>query len=189
MFGGGIRFCRRSVAPLRLAFPADAGDAEATAAQRNNFSQPLPFSDDVLLRRQRRDWGDLSRSRGPAHRRLLQVMMLLTLLISRKMVFGENLSFARVAGSGIEGCVVGTRVGRCVWEAVYLADSPKSKSSSAASTLWRLVLVPDNVWEAVSTAVTNGSLKVSRKMNRSFELLCNFPFLWGLVCERVGIMR
>jgi hypothetical protein len=28
------------------------------------------------------------------HRRLLQVMMLLTLLISRKILFGENLSFA-----------------------------------------------------------------------------------------------
>ena len=174
MFGGGVRFCRRSVAPLQLAFPNDVGDAEATAAQRNNFSQPLPFSDGDLLRRQRRGWGDLSRSRGPAHRRLLQVMMLLTLLISRKMIFGENLSFARVAGGGIEGCVVDTRVGRCVWEAVYLADSPKSKSSSAASILWRLVLVPDNDWEAASTAVTNGSLKASRKMKKGFGLLCNF---------------
>jgi len=106
------------VAPLRLAFPGDAGDAEATAVQRNNFSQSLPFSDGDLLRRQRRDWGDLSRSRGPVHRRLLQVMMLLTLLISRKMIFGENLSFARVAGGGIEGCIMGTGVGRCAWEAV-----------------------------------------------------------------------
>ena len=189
MFGGGVRFCRRSVAPLRLAFPGDAGDAEATAAQRNNFSQPLPFSDGDLLRRQRRGWGDLSRSRGPAHRRLLQVMMLLTLLISRKMIFGENLSFARVAGGGIEGCVVGTGVGRCAWEAVYSADSPRSKPSSAASTLWRLALVPDDDWEAASAAVTNGSLKASRKMNRSFGLLCNFPFLWGSVCERAGVMR
>ena len=105
MFGGGVRFCQRSVAPLRLAFPGDAGDGEATAAQRNNFSQPLPFSDGDLLRRQRRGWGDLSRSRGPAHRRLLQVMKLLTLLISRKMIFGENLSFARVVGGRIKGRV------------------------------------------------------------------------------------
>jgi hypothetical protein len=47
------------------------------------------------------------------HHRLLQVMMLLTLLISRKMMFGENLSFARVADGGIEGCVVDIGVGRC----------------------------------------------------------------------------
>ena len=176
------------MAPLWLAFPGDAGDAEATAAQRNNFSQSLPFSDGDLLRRQRRGWEDLSRSQGPAHRHLLQVMMLLTLLISRKMIFGENLSFARVAGGGIEGCVVGTGVGRCAWEAVYSADSPRSKPSSVAFTLWRLALVPDDDWEAASAAVTNGSLKASRKMNRSFGLLCNFPFLWGSVCERAGVM-
>jgi len=188
MFGGGVSR-RRSVAPLRLAFPGDAGDAEATAAQRNNFSQSLLFSNGDLLRRQRRGWGDLSRSRGPAHRRLLQVMMLLTLLISRKMIFGENLSFAWVAGGGIEGCVVGTRVGRCVWEAVYSADSPRSKPSSAGSTLWSLALVSDDDWEAASAAVTNGSLKASRKMNRSFGLLCNFPFLWGFVCERTDVIR
>ena len=174
---------------MRLAFPGDAGDAEATAAQRDNFSQPLLFSDGDLLRRQRRGWGDLSRSRGPAHHRLCQVMMLLTLLISRKMIFGENLSFARVAGSGIDGCVVGTGVGRCTWEAVYSADSPRSKPSSAASILCRLALVPDNDWEAVSVTVTNGSLKASRKMNRSFGHLCNFPFLWGPVCKRAGVMR
>ena len=144
MFGGGVRFCRRSVAPLRLAFPGDAGDAEATAAQRNNFSQPLLFSDGDLLRRQRRGWGDLSRSRGPAHRRLLQVMMLLTLLISRKMIFGENLSFTRIASGGIEGCVVGTEVSRYAWKTVYSADSPRNKLSSAASTLWRLALMPDD---------------------------------------------
>ncbi|KAG2591247.1 hypothetical protein PVAP13_5NG441820 [Panicum virgatum] len=189
MFGGGVRFCWRSVAPLRLDFSGDVGNAEATAAQRNNFSQPLLFSDGDLLRRQRRGWGDLSRSRGPAHRRLHQVMMLLTLLISRKMIFGENLSFARVAGGGIEGCVVGTGVCRCAWEAVYSADSPRSKPSFAASTLWRLALVPDDDWEAVSAAVSNGSLKASRKMNRSFGLLCNFPFLWGSVCERASVMR
>ena len=81
---------------------SDAGDAEAMAAQQNNFSQSFLFSDGDVLRRQRRGWRDLSRSRGPAHRHLLQVMMLLTLLISRKMIFGENLSFASVAGGGIE---------------------------------------------------------------------------------------
>ena len=143
----------------------------------NNFSQSLPFSDGDLLRHQRRGWGDLSRSRGPAHRRLLQVIILLTLLISRKMIFGENLSFARVAGGGIEGCVVDTRVGRCVWEAVYSVDSPRSKSSSAASILWSLALVSDDDWEAASATVTNRSLKASRKMNRSFGLFYNFSFL------------
>ena len=114
--------------------------------------------------------------------------MLLTLLISRKMIFGENLSFARIAGGRIEGCVVGTGFGRCAWEAVYSADSPRSKPSSAASTLWRLALMLDDDWEAASAAVTNGSLKASRKMN-SFGLLCNFSFLWGSVCERTGVIR
>jgi hypothetical protein len=47
--------------------------------------------------------GGLSRRPGPVHHRLLQVMMLLTLLISRKMIFGGNLSFARVADVGNEG--------------------------------------------------------------------------------------
>jgi hypothetical protein len=41
------------------------------------------------------------------------VMMLLTLLILRTMFYGENLSFARVAGGGIKGCVMGMGVGRC----------------------------------------------------------------------------
>jgi hypothetical protein len=44
MLGGGVRFCRRSVAPLRLGFPGGASDAEATALQRNNFSQLLPMT-------------------------------------------------------------------------------------------------------------------------------------------------
>jgi hypothetical protein len=116
-------------------------------------------------------------------------MMLLTLLISRKMIFGRNLSIARVAGGGNEGCVVGTRVGRCAWEAVHSADSPSSKPSSAASTLWSLTLVPSDDWEAASTVGTNGSLKASRKMNRSFELLCNFPFISDPVCKQTGVMR
>jgi hypothetical protein len=80
-----------------------------------------------------------------------------------------------------------------------LADAPgrqctrlirlRSKPSFAASTLWRLALVPGDDWEADSAAVTNGSLKASRKMNRSFRLLRNFPFLWGPVCKRTGVMR
>jgi hypothetical protein len=40
-----------------------------------------------------------------------------------------------------------------------------------------LALVPCDDWEAASVPVTNGSPKASRKMNKSFELLCNFPFL------------
>jgi hypothetical protein len=40
-----------------------------------------------------------------------QVMMLLTLLISRKMIFRGNLRIARVAGGEMEGCIVGTGVG------------------------------------------------------------------------------
>jgi hypothetical protein len=48
MIGGGVRFCRWSVAPLRLGFP---GDAEVTVLQMNNFPQLLPFFDGDLLRR------------------------------------------------------------------------------------------------------------------------------------------
>jgi peroxiredoxin len=44
-------------------------------------------------------------------------------------------------------------------------------------------------WEAVSTTAKNGSLKTLRKMNRSFELLCNFPFLSGPVCKQTGVIR
>jgi hypothetical protein len=104
-------------------------------------------------------------------------MMLLILLISRKVIFGKNLSIAWVAGGGKEGCVVGTGVGRCTWEATYSVDSLNNKPTSAASTLCSLALVPGDDWEAASTATTNGPLKASRKMNRSFELHCNFPFL------------
>jgi hypothetical protein len=82
------------MAPLRLGFPGGVDDAEATTLQRNNFSQLFPFSDGDLLRRQQRGWGDLSRSRGPTHRHLFQLMMLLALLISRKMIFGGNLNIA-----------------------------------------------------------------------------------------------
>jgi hypothetical protein len=116
-------------------------------------------------------------------------MMLLTLLISRKIIFGGNLSIARVAGDGNEGCVVSTGVGRCAWEAAHSSISPSSKPFSAASTLCSLGLVPSDDWEAVSMTMTNGSLKASMKMNRSFELLCNFSFLSDPVCERTGVMR
>jgi hypothetical protein len=52
-----------------------------------------------------------------------------------------------------------------------------------------LALMPDVDWEAASAAVTNGSLKVSKKMNKSFELFCNFSFLWGPFCKRAGVMQ
>jgi hypothetical protein len=77
--------------------------------------------------------------------------------------------------------------GRCARDAVYSAYSPSSKPYSAASTSWRLALVLGDDWGVASAAVTNESLKASRKMNRSFELLCHF-FLWTHVCKRAGIM-
>jgi hypothetical protein len=40
-----------------------------------------------------------------------------------------------------------------------------------------LALVLGDDREAGSVVVTNRSLKASRKMNKSFELLCNFTFL------------
>jgi hypothetical protein len=52
-----------------------------------------------------------------------------------------------------------------------------------------LALVPGDDWEAASTTAPNGSLKASRKMNTSFEILCNFSFLWGPICIRTGVMR
>ncbi|KAF8672184.1 hypothetical protein HU200_049752 [Digitaria exilis] len=179
MFGGGTRVCRRSMAPLRLLVPGGVGDAEAMALQGNNFSQLFPFSGGDLLRRQWRGRGDLYWSPGPAHHRLLQVMMLLTCLITSDMIYGGNPSFARVAGVGFEGCVVGAGVGRCAWEAVYSASAPSSKPSSATSTLRRFALASSDNWEAVWMAVTNGSMKSSRKMIRSFKLFCNFLFFLG----------
>jgi len=58
MFGGGVRFCRRSVAPPRLAFLGDAGNAEATLAMRKRrrrsgiispslFRSPMAIYSDV----------------------------------------------------------------------------------------------------------------------------------------------
>ncbi|KAF8723630.1 hypothetical protein HU200_021587 [Digitaria exilis] len=107
-------------------------------------------------------------------------MMLLTCLIPRNMISSGNPSFARVASVGFEGCVVGAGVGRCAWEeAVYSASAPSAKPSSAASTLWRLALAFSDDLEAVWTAVTNGSLKSSRKMIQSSKLICNFLFFLG----------
>ncbi|KAF8670607.1 hypothetical protein HU200_050635 [Digitaria exilis] len=188
MFHDGTRVCRRSMAPLRLLVPSANGDAEATVLHGNNFSRLFPFSGGNLLRRQWRGQGDLCWSPGPAHHRLLQVMMLLTCLIPRNMISGGNPSFARVAGVGFEGCVVGAGVGRCTWEAVYSASAPNSKPSSTASTLWRLALVSSDNWEAVWMAVTNGSVKLSRKMIKSLKLLCNFSFFSVFVCKRAGVM-
>ncbi|KAF8727980.1 hypothetical protein HU200_018552 [Digitaria exilis] len=132
MFGGGTRVCRRSMAPLRLLVPGGAGDAEATALKGNNFSRLFSFSGGDVLRRQWRGRGDLCWSPGPTHHYLLQVMMLLTCLITRNMISGGNPSFPRVTGVGFEGCVVGARVGRCAWEAVYSASASSNKPSSAA---------------------------------------------------------
>jgi hypothetical protein len=83
---------------------------------------------------------------------------------------------------------VGVGVGRCGWEAVYLADFPRSKPYSAASIMWSLAVASGDDWEAASAAVTNGTLRASRKMNMSFRLLCNFSFLSDRVCNRVGVM-
>jgi hypothetical protein len=46
---------------------------------------------------------------------------------------------------------------------MYSADSPSSKPSSAASTLWSFALMSCDDWEATSTTVTNGSLRASRR--------------------------
>jgi hypothetical protein len=105
-----------------------------------------------------------------------------------EMFFGENLSFARVAGDGFDGCIVGTRVGRCAWEAVYSANSPRSKPSSTASTLWRLALVPGNDQKAASAAAAHRSPKASRKMIRSLDNSFVIFFIWGPVCKRASVI-
>jgi hypothetical protein len=51
-----------------------------------------------------------------------------------------------------------------------------------------LAPVSGNDWEAVSTVVTNRSLRTSRKMIKSFELCCNFSFLWSTICKQAGVM-
>jgi hypothetical protein len=58
---------------------------------------------------------------------------------------------------------VGTEVGRCTW--------------LCGDWLWRLALVLDDDSEATSAAVTNGSLKASRKMNISLNFFVIFLFL------------
>jgi hypothetical protein len=99
------------------------------------------------------------RSPGLVHLHLLRVILLLALLISRKMVSRGNLSCVQVASSGIEGCVMVAGVSRCAWEAVYSADFPSSKPSSATSILWCLDLASIDDWEVASATVTNESLK------------------------------
>ncbi|KAF8727105.1 hypothetical protein HU200_019611 [Digitaria exilis] len=143
MFGGGTRVCRNSMAPLRLLVPGGAGDAEAMALQGNNFSRLLPFSGGYLLRCQWRGRGDLCWSPRPAHHRLLQVMMLLTRLIPRNMISGGNPSFARVAGVGFEGCVMGAGVGRCeqCTQHPRLAVSPSLRLLICGDWLWRLEII------------------------------------------------
>jgi hypothetical protein len=46
----------------------------------------------------------------------------------------------------------------------------------------------DDDWQAALAAVTNGTLRASRKMNRSFRLLCNFLFLSDSFCNRINVM-
>jgi hypothetical protein len=87
----------------------------------------------------------MSRSRGLRHHHLLHVMMLLALLISTKMIFGENLSFARVADGGIEGCAVGTRVadaiGRQCTQLIHLEVSPPLRPPPCGDWFWCLVTI------------------------------------------------
>jgi hypothetical protein len=51
-----------------------------------------------------------------------------------------------------------------------------------------LALASNINWEAASVAMMNGSLKASRKMIKSVELRCNFPFLWGPICKQTSVM-
>jgi hypothetical protein len=51
-----------------------------------------------------------------------------------------------------------------------------------------LTLVSSDDWEADSATVTNECLKASRRMNKSFILLYNFPFCWSPICKRTGVM-
>ncbi|KAF8662182.1 hypothetical protein HU200_056379 [Digitaria exilis] len=145
MFGGRTRVCRRSMASLRLLVPGGVGDAEATTLQGNNFSRLFPFSGGDLLRRQWRGRGDLCWSPGLAHHRLLQVMILLTCLITRNMIYGGNPSFAWVAGVGFEGCVVGPELadapGRQCTRHLHLAVSPPLRPLLCGDWLWRLATI------------------------------------------------
>ncbi|KAF8698662.1 hypothetical protein HU200_034911 [Digitaria exilis] len=145
MFNGGTRVCQKSMAPLRLLVPSGAGNTEVTMLQGNNFSRLLPFSGGDLLRRQWRGRGGLCWSLGPAHHRLLQVMMLLTCLTLRNMISGGNLSFTRVAGIGFEGCVVGAGVGlaagRQCTRHLHLAVSPPLRPLLCGDWLWRRVTI------------------------------------------------
>jgi hypothetical protein len=73
------------------------------------------------------------------------------------MISGGNLSFARVANVRFEGCVVGARVGRCAWEAVYSASAPSSKPSPVTSTLWRLALAS---WRGLGSSLDGSDERI-----------------------------
>jgi hypothetical protein len=96
--GSGIPFFIKSSplsekhVSLEACFSGGVGGTEAMALQGNNFSRLFSFSGGDLLRRQRGGRGDLVRSPRLVHLHLLQVMLLLTLLISRKMFSDGNLT-------------------------------------------------------------------------------------------------
>jgi hypothetical protein len=50
-----------------------------------------------------------------------------------------------------------------------------------------LALASGDDWEVASMAVTNRSLKVSRKMIKSFNFFI-FPFLRGPICKMVDVI-
>jgi hypothetical protein len=164
-------------------FPGGAGDAETTAWQRNNFSQFLPFSDsDIYTPMSTERLGrSVEESRADTSSSLSGDDVVLPVNLDEDDPWWK---FELCSGCRwwMRRCIVGT------WEIVYSAYSPCSKPSPAASTSWKLALVPSDDWGAASAAVTNGSLKVSRKMNRSFGLLCNFHFILGYVYKRTGVI-
>lgn len=55
-----------------------------------------------------------------------------------------------------------------------LVDLPTSKPSFTAFILWRLFVMSGDDCEAAWAAVTNGSLKASRRMDKSFRLFVHF---------------
>jgi hypothetical protein len=57
-----------------------------------------------------------------------------------------------------------------------LVDLPTSKPSFTAFILWRLFVMSGDDCEAASAAVTNGSLRASRRMDKSFRLFVIFLF-------------
>ncbi|KAF8652622.1 hypothetical protein HU200_062711 [Digitaria exilis] len=153
----GLGFVRRRCLAAELGFAGGAwllygflflvvaGDAEATVLQGNNsrgfFDSPVGD----LLRRQWRGQGDLCCSPGPAHHRLLQVMMMLTYLIPRNMISGGNPSFARVVGVGFEvaswGPELANAPGRQCTRHLRLAVSPPLRPLLCGDWRWRLATI------------------------------------------------